>query len=122
MGFIRSIGKLVGWQDPESASNPKSIWYMDMKFWEAADSMANAPPWLVFPNHPEPEEIVLTGRQGNNELYFDTWWEFWEGKTPEARLCYLQEHHAPPAWLEYLKPGGDRDYMQKMIRDTLPGN
>ncbi len=119
MAFIKSVAKLFGRQDPESASNPNSIWYMNTQLWQSAGSMADAPPWLVFPNSPEPEDIVLTGRQGNNEVYLDLWWSFWNPLASDAKLSYLKEHHAPPVWVQYLKPGGDRDHVEA-IWDSLP--
>jgi len=121
MGFIKKIGKLVGLEDAESASNPKSIWYMNVKLWESADSMADAPPWLVFPNNPEPVAVIVNCTQGNNELYFDLWWPFWKALSSEDRISYLKQHDAPTVWFEYLKPGGEHDHVQQII-ETLPND
>ena len=119
MAFTKVIARLFGKEDPESASNPKSVWYMNTQPWENADTMADAPPWLVFPNNPEPVAVVVNASQGNNEVYFDLWWGFWNALSPEARRSYLQEHHAPPVWEEYLKPGGEHDHVQQII-ENLP--
>jgi len=71
------------------------------------------PPWLEFPNDPP---FALPVNQGDGEGYwFYEWTPFWNSLTPDQKLRYLREHHAPAEWFEWLKPGGGQERFRSEV-------
>jgi hypothetical protein len=115
MGWIDNLRQWFRSVGPqEDARNPKASSFMNIEAWKAARTIADAPPWLVFPNISEPEAL-FPASQGANEAYFDEWWAFWRPLSPQAKQSYLQDRGAPAIWANYLKPGGTEDDIQKAL-------